>query len=92
MGQKEGDGVKESGKMTMFTAVLTAGHYNYSVYLVCSLHLLITVSQSTLFRQSLLSPLSSQATGHLRSVLEERENAHIKTRMSQLVILVEAQG
>ena len=64
--------------MTMFTAVLTAGHYNYSVCLVCSLHLLITVSQSTLFRQSLLSPVSSQATGHLRSVLEEREHGHDK--------------
>ena len=64
--------------MTMFTAVLTAGLYNYSVCLVCSLQLLITVSQSTLFRQSLLSPVSSQATGHLRSVLEEREHAQDK--------------
>ena len=33
--------------MTMFTAALIAGHYNYNVCLVCSLHLLITVSQST---------------------------------------------
>lgn len=31
----------------MFTALLIEGHYNYSVCLVCSLHLLITVSQST---------------------------------------------
>ena len=64
--------------MTVFTVVLTAGHYDYSVYLMCSLHLLITMSQSTLFRQSLLSPLSSQATGHLRSVLEGRECAQEK--------------
>lgn len=47
IGPKEVDGAREKYKMTIFTAVLMAGHYNYNVYLVCSLHLLNTVSQST---------------------------------------------
>lgn len=41
IGQKEVDGAKETYTMTVFTAVLMAGHCNYSLCSACSLHLLI---------------------------------------------------